>query len=47
VTVLEPRGIRARFERKISGCAFDGRAASGKDYAISLRRRKMIEARFG
>ncbi len=33
--------------RKVSGSAVDGRTARGKGYAMSLRRRKMIEEAFG
>jgi IS5 family transposase len=44
---LERRGIRAHVARKVSGSAVDGRTARGKGYAMSLRRRKMIEEAFG
>jgi transposase len=44
---LERRGIRAHVARKVTGSAVDGRTARGKGYAMSLRRRKMIEEAFG
>jgi len=47
VAALERRGIKAHVARKVSGSAIDGRTARGKGYAMSLRRRKMIEAAFG
>ena len=47
VAALERRGIRAHVARKVSGSAVDGRTARGKGYAMSLRRRKMIEEAFG
>ena len=40
-------GIRPHVARKTSGSAIDGRTARGKGYAMSLRRRKMIEEAFG
>ncbi len=43
VAALERRGIKAHVARKVSGGAIDGRTAHGKGYAMSLRRRKMIE----
>ncbi|MEE3559893.1 transposase, partial [Pseudomonas aeruginosa] len=47
VAALERRGIKAHVARKVSGSAVDGRTARGKGYAMSLRRRKMIEEAFG
>ncbi|EGK70624.1 Putative Transposase of ISThsp18, IS1182 family [Methyloversatilis universalis FAM5] len=47
MAALERRGIRAHVARKVSGSAVDGRTARGKGYAMSLRRRKMIEEAFG
>lgn len=44
---LKRRGIHAHIARKDSGSAVDGRTARGKRYALSLRRRKMIEEAFG
>lgn len=40
-------GVKAHVARKTSGSAVDGRTARGKGYAMSLRRRKMIEEAFG
>jgi transposase len=47
LAALERRGIKAHVARKVSGSAVDGRTARGKGYAMSLRRRKMIEEAFG
>jgi IS5 family transposase len=47
VAALERRGIKAHVARKVSGSAVDGRTARGRGYAMSLRRRKMIEEAFG
>jgi transposase len=47
VAALERRGIKAHVASKVSGSAVDGRTARGKGYAMSLRRRKMIEEAFG
>lgn len=47
VSELEGRGIKAHIARKANGSAVDGRTARGKGYAMSLRRRKMIEEAFG
>ena len=47
VAALERRGIKVHGARKVSGSAVDGRTARGKGYAMSLRRRKMIEEAFG
>ncbi len=44
---LERRGIKAHVARKVSGSAFDRRTARGKGYAMSLRRRKLIEETLG
>lgn len=44
---LERLGLRAHVARKSTGSAVDGRTARGKGYAMSLRRRKMIEEAFG
>jgi transposase len=44
---LERLGLRAHVARKSAGSAVDGRTARGKGYAMSLRRRKMIEEAFG
>jgi transposase len=40
-------GVKAHVARKTMGSAVDGRTARGKGYAMSLRRRKMIEEAFG
>jgi transposase len=40
-------GVKAHVARKTAGSAVDGRTARGKGYAMSLRRRKMIEEAFG
>lgn len=40
-------GVKAHVARKATGSAVDGRTARGKGYAMSLRRRKMIEEAFG
>lgn len=40
-------GVKAHVARKNTGSAVDGRTARGKGYAMSLRRRKMIEEAFG
>jgi hypothetical protein len=40
-------GVKAHVARKTTGSAVDGRAARGMGYALSLRRRKMIEEAFG
>ena len=47
VSYLESRDIKAHIARKSTGSAVDGRTARGKAYAMSLRRRKMIEEAFG
>ena len=47
VGALERLGLRAHVARKSRGSAVDGRTACGKGYAMSLRRRKMIEEAFG
>lgn len=47
VEPLAARQIKAHVARKQSGSAVDGRTARGKGYAMSLRRRKMIEEAFG
>lgn len=47
VTAVEAMGIKAHVTRKVSGSAVDGRTARGKGYALSLKRRKMIEEAFG
>lgn len=44
---VERLGIRAHVARKSTGSAVDGRTARGKGYAMSLKRRKMIEEAFG
>jgi transposase len=40
-------GVKAHVARKTMGSTVDGRTARGKGYAMSLRRRKMIEEAFG
>lgn len=40
-------GVKAHVARKTTGSAVDGRTARGRGYALSLRRRKMIEQAFG
>jgi transposase len=40
-------GVKAHVARKTTGSAVDGRTARGMGYAMSLRRRKMIEEAFG
>ena len=47
VKKLIERGIKPHIARKKTGSAVDGRTARGKGYAMSLRRRKMIEEAFG
>ncbi|MDR3395432.1 MAG: transposase, partial [Parasulfuritortus sp.] len=47
VSGIERLGIRAHVARKTAGSAVDGRTARGKGYALSLKRRKMIEEAFG
>ncbi len=47
VSHLQGLGIKAHVARKMSGSAVDGRTARGKGYALSLKRRKMIEEAFG
>jgi transposase len=47
VAGLLARGIQPHVARKKSGSAVDGRTARGKGYAMSLRRRKMVEEAFG
>ncbi len=47
VDLLKQRNLKAHIARKTSGSAVDGRIARGKSYAMSLRRRKMIEESFG
>jgi len=47
VTRMRQLGVKAHVARKTTGSAVDGRMARGKGYAISLRRRKMIEEAFG
>lgn len=42
----QARGVTPHVARKAQGSA-DGRTARGKGYALSLARRKMIEAAFG
>jgi transposase len=44
---LKGLGVKAHIARKTTGSAVDGRTARGKGYAMSLRRRKMIEEAFG
>jgi len=44
---LKRRNLKAHIARKTTGSAVDGRTARGKSYAMSLRRRKMIEEAFG
>ena len=44
---LQGLGIKAHVARKMSGSAVDGRTARGKGYALSLKRRKMVEEAFG
>jgi transposase len=40
-------GVKAHVARKTTGSAVDGRTARGRGYALSLKRRKMIEEAFG
>lgn len=47
VDALAERRIKAHVARKQTGSAVDGRTARGKGYAMSQRRRKMIEEAFG
>jgi transposase len=47
VEELAARGVKPHVARKAKGTAIDGRTARGKGYAMSLRRRKMIEEAFG
>jgi len=47
VSRMKQMGVKAHVARKTKGSAVDGRTARGKDYAMSLRRRKMIEEAFG
>ena len=44
---LKRRGVKPHIARKTTGSAVDGRTARGKGYAMSLKRRKMIEEVFG
>lgn len=44
---LNDLGIKAHMAKKTIGSAVDGRTARGKGYALSLKRRKMIEEAFG
>lgn len=44
---LDKQGVKAHVARKKSGSAVDGRTARGKGYAMSLKRRKMVEEAFG
>ncbi len=39
--------LKRHIARKDKGSAVDGRTARGKGYALSLRRRKLIEEAFG
>jgi transposase/IS5 family transposase len=47
VDLLKQRKLKAHVARKTTGSAVDGRTARGKGYAMSIRRRKMIEEAFG
>lgn len=47
VESVEAMGIKAHVARKVRGSAVDARTARGKGYAMSLKRRKMIEEAFG
>ena len=47
VNGLAARQVKAHVARKRSGSAVDGRTARGNGYAMSLKRRKMIEEAFG
>ena len=47
VDLLKQRNLKAHIARKTTGSAVDGRTARGKGYAMSIRRRKMIEEAFG
>ena len=47
VADLIERGVKPHAARKNTGSAVDSRTARGKGYAMSLRRRKMIEEAFG
>jgi transposase len=47
VAGLLQRGIKPHIARKKTGSAVDGRTARGKGYAMSIRRRKMVEESFG
>jgi len=44
---LKQQGLKAHVARKTTGSAVDGRTARGQGYALSIRRRKMIEEAFG
>ncbi|WP_374351103.1 hypothetical protein [Chitinimonas sp.] len=46
VKALTRRCIKANIARKAIGSAVDGRAARGRGYAMSLRRRRLIEDAF-
>lgn len=47
VDFLQRRGLKAHITRKGVGTAVDGRTARGRNYAASLRRRKMVKEVFG
>jgi transposase len=47
VESMQALDIKAHVARKKCGSAVDGRTARGKGYAMSLKRRKMVEEAFG
>lgn len=47
IHMLKQRGLKPHVAAKTVGSAMDGRTVRGKSYAMSLRRRKMIEEAFG
>ena len=47
VEMIKRRGLKPHVAAKTTGSAMDGRTVRGKGYALSLRRRKMIEEAFG
>ena len=47
IDMLKRRGLKPHVAAKTTGSVMDGRTVRGKAYAMSLRRRKMIEEAFG
>lgn len=47
IAALEPLGIAPHVAVKVKGGAVPGKVKSSRGYAVSLRRRKMIEEAFG